>query len=354
MLNEWIKVPEMKMKKPCAYAIVIMLQLFTLVSIIANYRELFVPGELVMRGFETAVEPREAVLAGVAAWYYGARYVFELFCAVSFAVVFCAVLAVSVRAGDSKKVLLFTNVIMACGVFFLAVLTIAEKSDLVLKPVLRLFAKITGFSGEGAEHVQDVRNGMHFFGECLPVLLLVMGMLFLSFVISLRRKEGGGTGVRLMPVCLAVTVMAGVQWLLKQFCMGNLFFFQSPADVDFESANAAVDEIRCLFILPVILMAAAGCAVWLREKKRDMKFRGVAFSAVSCVLVLTYAEWVCLYLYGRREVVDGVFFYKTSANEVIVSVIWGMGLFYVFCIYCITGMLFHKVSAAGIVHRKGI
>lgn len=339
------------MKKYFLNAIVLMLLFLMPFFIFVNYRALFVPDELVLQAFEMTVSSQGDVLAGVAAWYYGSQYVLELFCVVSFAVIVCSVMAVVVRAHDSKKILLSADLMMGLGVFGLAVLTIAEKSDLVLKPVLKLFLIITGFSGDGTKNVQNVRESLDFFGGYLPVLILVSGMLILSFVISVRRKEDEGTALRLMPVFLAITVMAGVQWLLKLLCMGNLIFFQPPAENGFGSANAAVDESRCLFILPVILMAATGVVVfWLKEKKRNMNFRGVALCAVSCVVVLTFAARVFLYIYGRRRVVNGVFFYKTPANEMIASMIWGMGLFNVFCVCFVTRMLFHKLSAVrGIV-----
>ncbi len=340
----------MKLKKIFVNAMVLMLLFLMPIFILVNYRVLFVPDELVMQGFEMTVPSQGGVLAGVAAWYYGAQYVFELFCVVSFAAIICCVMAVGVKAHDSNKILLSANLMMAFGIFGLAVLTIAEKSDLVLTPVLKLFVKITGFSGDGAKNVQDVQKGLDFFGRCMPVLILVGGMLILSFAISVRRKEDEGTALRLMPVFFAVMVMAGAQWLLKLLCMGNLIFFQPPAGTNFGSANSAVNESRCLFVLPVILMITIGGAIWLKEKKRNMNFRGVALSAVSCVVVLTFAAQIFLYIYGHRQVVNGVFFYKTPANEIIASMIWGTGLFNVFCVCCVTGMLFHKVSAVrGIV-----
>lgn len=336
--------------KKIVNAIVPILLFLMLVFTCICYRTLFVPDNLVKRGFEMNAPSQNGVLAGVAAWYYGAQYVFELFFVVSFAVIVCSVIAIGMRAHDSKKILLSANLIMAFGGGSLAVLTIAEKSALVLKPVLKLFLKITGFSGDGVKNVQDVRKSLDFFGERLPVLILLGGVLILSFAISVCRKENEKKSFRLMPVFLSATVMAGAQWLLKLLCMGNLIFFQPLAGTDFGSVNAAVDESRCLYVLPIILMTAIGGAVWLKEKKCNMNFGGVALSVVSCVVVLTFAARIFLYIYSRHQVVNGMFLYKTSANEIIASMIWGMGLFYVFCVYSVSGMLFHKVSAVrGIV-----
>ena len=291
-------------------------------------------------------------MIGVAAWYTSIGMIFELLRVISLVIVVFATMAVLLRAFDERRLLFLSNFVMAFDVICLVVITLAEKSDFILAPLLKMFLKINDYPVEEVKSIQRVRENLIFFENRVPVLILLGLLVLLLFVLNntfkaIKTKVPEETySISLFPLCCTVTIMTGVRWIFFILFMGNINLRQITQEAKsyFADANAAISDYRPLIILPISILLGIGIAILLKEKKHDMKEGRVTLIAVLISAALTVVAGIFLTLCVQRYSVDGQLFYKVAAKTIIVSLALGLGVFDVICTCYLLRLLYKKCS----------